>query len=353
MINALRYDGPGQRFEPRRRQSSELRQRHIDLHLNLHIHLSLGARRLHMRRLWQPTATRVTMIFAAFIGALSMALSFFIMSNGPFPFMGPHIDLAGNLMLIGALLGLGAIVLGGLPLMIAAWRSTPRTRLLLSVPFLIILGVLALTPVGILFGIVNAPLLLAELLLLAALWRPTWRRRFTFMLLSLFVLTMPLAYFLPYSIQHIFMSQWFSGNVGTAILTFFFYSIPLVSTIAIVRAIRQAKLSDRVLRFTTIPSLLVALGMFLMIAGMLIWAGTVLFFLPEIFPRILGLLTLPYNSWLLQFIGMLIALIVILRAIFWRPRGRGKAQPHTHDDSPSDMASPRERGYYPVDDKKE
>lgn len=350
MINALHYDGPGQRFEPHKRQSGELRQRHIDLHLNLHIHLSLGARRLHTRRLWQPTAARVTTIFAAFIGALSMALSFFIMSNGgTLHFMGPHIDLANNIMLIGALLGSGAILLGGLPLLISAWRSTPRVRLLLSTPFLIILGLLALTGM---FGIMNVPLLLAELLLLAALWRPTWRWR-ALNCLALFVLTMPLASLLPYGIQHIFMSRWFGGNAGTAILTFFFYGIPLVSTIAIVRAIRQAKLSDRLLRFTTIPSLLVALGMLLMISGMLVWAGTVLFFLPSIFPQILGLLTLPYNSWLLQLIGMLIALVVALFAIFWQPRSHSKTQQLPHDDALSDTVSPREHGYYPVDGSKE
>lgn len=354
MINALRYDGPGQRFEPRKRQSGELRQRHIDLHLNLHIRLSLGARRFHMRRLWKPTAARVTTIFAAFMGALSMVLSFFIMSNGGgFHFMGPHIDLANNIMLIGALLGSGAILLGGLPLVIQAWRSTPRSRLLLSVPLLIALGLLAFVPGMSLFGIVNMPLLLAELLLLAALWRPTWRKRSLFLLLALFVLTMPLGLMLPYGIGRTIWIWWFGGNTGIAILTFLFYGIPLVSTIAIVRAIRRAKLSDRGLRFTTIPSLLVVGGMLLMIAGMLIWAGTVLFFLPSIFSQILGLLTLPYNSWLLQFIGMLIALIVALFAIFRRPRGRGNAQPHAHDNSLSDVALPRERGYYPVDGNKE
>lgn len=133
----------------------------------------------------------------------------------------------------------------------------------------------------------------------------------------------------------------------------FFYGTPLVSTIAIVRAIRQAKLSDRLLRFTTIPSLLVVCGMLLMIGGMLLWAGTVLFFLPSVFPQILALLTLPYNSWLLQFIGMLIALIVALFAIFRRPRLHNKTQQQPHDASVSDAASPRERGYYPVDRNKE
>ena len=66
----LRAARPAPRFEPREQQGSEAGQQHIHLHLNLH--LTLGARRA--RRLWQPTAARVTTIFAAFIGALSMAL---------------------------------------------------------------------------------------------------------------------------------------------------------------------------------------------------------------------------------------------------------------------------------------
>jgi hypothetical protein len=130
MINALGYEprGQRQRFEPREQQGSDAGQRQIHLHLNLHVHLNLGARRARVRRLLQPTAARVTTIFAAFIGALSMALSFTIMSSTTFPFTGPHINLAGNIMLIGALLGSGAVLLGGLPLVISAWRSTPRSR---------------------------------------------------------------------------------------------------------------------------------------------------------------------------------------------------------------------------------
>jgi hypothetical protein len=110
-------------------------------------------------------------------------------------------------------------------------------------------------------------------------------------------------------------------------------------------------LSNKVLRFTTIPSLLIVLGMFLMIGGMLLWAGTILFFLPSVFPQILAGLPLPYNSWLLQFIGMLIALVVMLRALFSRSHARAEARPK--DVSPSDMAASRELGYYPVDGNNE
>lgn len=72
MINALRYEPRGQRqqFEPRNWQRDETRYKHI--HLNLHLHPGM-----RIRRFSQPTIASITTIFAAFIGALSMALSFF------------------------------------------------------------------------------------------------------------------------------------------------------------------------------------------------------------------------------------------------------------------------------------
>ena len=351
MFHALRYEprGQRQRFEPREQQGSEAGQRHIHLHLNLHVHLTLGARRA--RRLWQPTAARVTTIFAAFIGALAMALSFTVMSATSFPFIGPHIELAGNIMAIGALLGSGAVLLGGLPLVVETWRASPRSRLLLITPLLSILTVLALAgPFMHMFGIVNVPLLLAELLIVAAVWRPTWRKRFLFALLSLFILTLPFASLLVEVRRPLLdlLGSWWNGN---AVGVFLLYAFPLINTLAIVRALRRAKLSDKWLRFTTIPSLLVVLGMLLMIGGMLLWAGTVLFFLPSVFPQILAGLPLPYHSWLLQFIGMLIALVVILQALFSRSHARAEARPK--DVSPSDVAASRELGYYPVDGNKE
>jgi hypothetical protein len=347
MINTLRYEprGQRQRFEPREQQGSDAGQRHIHLHLNVHVHLTLGARRA--RRLWQPTAARVTTIFAAFIGALAMALSFTVMSATSFPFIGPHIELAGNIMAIGALLGSGAVLVGGLPLVVETWRASPRSRLLLITPLLSILTVRALAGP---FGIVYVPLLLAELLIVAAVWRPTWRKRSLLALLSLFIVTMPFVSLLLHAIHLplILQGLWLNGN---AIGIFLLYIFPLVNTLAIVRAIRQAKPSDGLLRFTTIPGLLVLLGMLLMIGGLLLWAGTVLFFLPSVFPQILALLTLPYHSWLLQFIGMLIALVVMLRALFSRSHARTEALPK--DVSPSDVAASRELRYYPVDGNKE
>ena len=312
MIHALRYEprGQRQRFEPREQQGSEAGQRHIHLHLNLHVHLNLGARRAHTRRLLQPTTTRVTAIFAAFIGALSMALSFTVMSATTFPFIGPHIALAGQIMSIGALIGSSAVLFGGLPVLVSAWRASPRSRLLLLTPLLAILTLLILA------GPLARPLLgiIGQLLI------PLGPR----------------------------LGAQMSGNIITA---FLLYVFPLVNTIVIVRAVRRANLSDKVLRLTTIPSLLIVFGMLLMISGMLLWAGTVLFFIPLVFPQILALLTLPYNFWLLQFIGMLIALVVMLRALFSHSPARTEARPK--DVSPSDVAATRSLGYYPVDGNKE
>lgn len=301
MINALRYEprGQHQRYEPREQQNRELEQRQFHLHLNVHMQLNLGAR-TRARRGLQPTTASVTAIFAAFIGALSMALSFSIMSVVSFHFMGPHIDLATNIMTIGALLGSGAILLGGIPLLVSAWRSSPRSRILLLTPFL-----LALTG-----------------FLLAFLYNS-----------------------LPHVLQ--------SFLTGAPLLAFFFYGFPLISTIAIVRGIRKAPISEKVLRFTTIPSYLVVGGLLLMIGGMLLWGGTVAFFLPEVFPQILALLTLPVNSWLLQLMGMLIALVVMLWTLFSRSHVRNQVGPRPKDASPSDVAAARSRGYYPVDGNNE
>lgn len=353
MIHALRYEPQGQRqrFEPREQQGSDTGQRHIHLHLNLHVHLTLGARRAHIRRFLQPTTARVTAIFAAFIGALSMVLSFTVMSSTTFPYVGPHIALAGQIMFIGALIGSSAVFFGGLPLVVETWRANPRSRLPLITPLLALLTLLSLVQFLTVFGVVNVPLLLTELLIVAAVWRPNWRKRSLFALLSLFIVTMPFIPLLLHAIRLpliLLLGSWWNGN---AIVIFLLYVFPFVNTIAIVRAIRRTNLSDKVLRFTTIPSMLTVLGMVLMIGGMLLWAGTVLFFLPSVFPQILALLTLPYNSWLLQFIGMLITLVVMLRALFSRSHARTEARPS--DVSPSDVAAARSLRYYPVDGNNE
>ncbi|HEY3991242.1 MAG TPA: hypothetical protein VGM01_00060 [Ktedonobacteraceae bacterium] len=134
MINALRYEPQGQhqRFEPREQQHREFGGRQF--HLHLHLHLNLG---MHVHRSSQTIVARLTALFAAFIGALSMALTLFLQVNARvISTQAPLFSWAGNLIWVGALLGLGAVLLGGLPLVISAWRSTPRSRFLFLVPFL-------------------------------------------------------------------------------------------------------------------------------------------------------------------------------------------------------------------------
>lgn len=117
-----------------------------------------------------------------------------------------------------------------------------------------------------------------------------------------------------------------------------------------VRAIRRVKPTDhwlRLLRSTRLPSVVVMGGMLVMLVGLLLWGGTVLFFQPGVFPHLLALLTLPFHSWLLELIGMVIALVVALFALFSDTPSRAQARPK--DASPADVASSRERGYYPLD----
>ncbi len=130
MIQALRFEpfGQRQRFEPREQQNSEEQHKHIHLHLHLHL-----GRRMHPASPF--TVACLTTVFAAFIGALSMALTLNLqVSVRNIPMQAPLFNLAGNLILFGSLLGLAAVLVGGLPMVVSAWRSTPRSRNLFLVP---------------------------------------------------------------------------------------------------------------------------------------------------------------------------------------------------------------------------
>lgn len=72
MIHALRDvpRGQNQHFEPQEQQHREEQDRHI----HLHIHLNLTFRARQKRPLSTPDSTRVARIFAAFVGASSLAL---------------------------------------------------------------------------------------------------------------------------------------------------------------------------------------------------------------------------------------------------------------------------------------
>ncbi|HLJ33560.1 MAG TPA: hypothetical protein VKU38_07915 [Ktedonobacteraceae bacterium] len=288
MNHALRYEGQQQRFESREQQSSAMKHRYFHLHLHLRLNM-------HMRHSSQTTVARLTRIFAAFMLAFSMALSFAILTFNGYTFIGPRINLALNALTIGSLVGLGAVLIGGIPLMIAAYRSSPRSRFLFALPCYTL--AFALTIV-------------------------------------LFLVEM----------SHRTTNA--AGPFALPLWALFFYGMPIISTIAINRGIRQAILPDKWLRFATILGRVVILGIVLMIGGMILWGATVAIFLPQVFPQLLSLLTIPWNSWLLQLIGMLIALVVAVHALFSQVSASHKPRPH--DESPSDGPSFYERGYRPV-----
>lgn len=265
MIQRLWYEPQRQRqhFEPREQWQDETGSRQI--HLHLHLHLNLG-QRLH--RFSQTSIARLTTLFAAFIGALSMALTLYgQVSVRIIDMQAPLFGWAGNLILIGALLGLGAILLGGLPLVISAWRSTPRSRFLFLVPFLV-------------FGL-------------------------TFALIALGVR-------IPYPAQ----------------LVVALYGIPFTCTLALICALRQAKLAGSRLRFANRLSPLLVLGMLLMLIGVLLWGFALALFDPGWFFILIPLLTFPWNSWLLIALGMLIAFLIAVFAFFSPLRERARPTPH-------------------------
>jgi len=301
MIHVLRYEPFGQRqqFESREQRRPRRReQKHI--HLHLHLHLGLGAR---TRQFSQPSVARVTRMFAAFMGALSMALTLNDqVSVRDIPTQMPLFTLAGNLILGGALFALVIVLLGGIPLVISAWRSTPRSRFLLLVPLL------------------------------------------TFVLV--------IVYYILYVIFFFFVQLMTDGalTLGHTFNNFVdalpFYGFPIISTIAINRAMRRATLPDKWLRFADMLSRLVVLGILLMFTGVLLWGFALALFAPGWFAVLLPLVDFPWNSWLLIFLGMFIALIAALWAL---SSSLLVLEPRPHDDLAYDWAPFDERGDAPGD----
>jgi len=285
MIHALHYEPQGQRqrFEPREPQENDLGQMH--LHFSLDLHLNLGAR---LRRAEHATIARVTTIFAAFMGALALVLSpYWTQAHGvqtP-PMLDALFGLAGHLVLAGVLLGVGAVLLGGIPLVISAWRTSPRSR------FLFLLPILASLPT------IACALLIAFMTLLGMQPPP----------------------FFP------------------ILPVLLFYGGTVVSTSAIIRAIRQAKIADRWLRFANHLSRLMAVGMVLMFVGVVLWGVALALAVPGGVAMLVPRLPLAF--------GMLLAVMVALWASIFQVQPPA-SQPRPHDISPSEVASSGEpRGY--------
>ena len=81
-------------------------------------------------------------IFTALAGATTMSAWFAWLVDEPPSPSTPLYTLATHLILAGLALAWGAVVLGGLPLLVSAWRRSPRVRFLLVVPFIALLIIL-------------------------------------------------------------------------------------------------------------------------------------------------------------------------------------------------------------------
>jgi hypothetical protein len=84
---------------------------------------------------------------------------------------------------------------------------------------------------------------------------------------------------------------------------------------AVNRAILQATIPDKWLRFARLPSRLVVFALVLMFLGLLFWGFYMALFAPVVFLMLLSVLNGPWNSWLLILIGMLVSVIVAARAL--------------------------------------
>ncbi len=119
MIQALRY-------EPREQQER-------DRHIHLHLHLNLTFRARQKRSIPTPNAVRITRIFAALVGATVIPL--WLLGGSAQESITPTLSVIAGIFLVGLAIAWG---FGCLPLLVSAWRSTPRVGVLLLVLVLII-----------------------------------------------------------------------------------------------------------------------------------------------------------------------------------------------------------------------
>ncbi len=288
MTHALRYEPQGQRqhFEPREQD------RH--LHLHFHLHLKFRAREWRFSPL---SAIRLTRIFAALVGATYLALFLnFAGMDSPNPGTWALYSIAGQIIYAVLVLTWGAAALGGLPLLVSAWLRTPRLRFLLVFAFLLLLLILL------------SSFLLLHLFLYFA------------QLASRYNLLIPLGPHFPFHPQL------------RPIVWFFFAFIlaPLISTSLLVRALRQAAIADRWLRFASRFSfIVVGTIVLLLLAGFLLCLAVL-----QGAPMTLT------SPWLLpSLLGMCIAVLVAVSALLGRPRSRESTQARPKDASPSDVDS--------------
>jgi hypothetical protein len=163
MIHALQYEPQGhrQRFDPHEQQDR-------NIHLHLHLNFTFRARQ---GRSIHANVNHLTRIFATLLAATVMPLAAFIFAfsihDGP---PDPLLSL-GNLPFILLFLGLAlAWGFGYLPLLVSAWRASPRGRFRLLVPLLLLLSSSFLFLLALVFGAIPGPLMSLVLPLLIFLF---------------------------------------------------------------------------------------------------------------------------------------------------------------------------------------
>jgi hypothetical protein len=341
-----------------------------------------------------PTVTQLTRIFAAFMGALFIAVCFLFSHNDTLTSVvaaHPLLMFAQQVFFAGVLFALAVVLLTGIPLAGVVWRSTPSARFLLILPFLAVVAPLLLFLFMVLhfFGHVIAvgSFLLAFILLAAAIWRATPRMRIRLIILFLavvpllliniahprpgvgifiavgsflfastllaaavwraiprmrilstilflvfglgflsFILALLLPLLLPDFVGPLGHMAGFVlgynlpiiGNLGNVIVCLIIYGFPILTTIAINQAIRQAALPEKWLRFARLPGRFVAFALLVMFLALLSWGGYLALFAPAVLFS-LSFPLLPAHPWLIAVIGLLICVVISARAFSSQP----------------------------------
>ncbi len=290
MIHVLRYEPQGQRqrFEPREQQRGEREGQ--DRHIHLHFYLNLTFR-ASQERSSHPTTIRLTRIFAALVGATLMTIFLFLPADRVS--LTWLFNIAQGSLLLGLLLAWTTAFVGGLPLLREAWNSTPRVRILLALPFVPLL--ILLFPV--LLQVIHVGPSLGDI--------GSWLG----------------------SLQ----DTLFGGRILR--LSWLLSGYFILSALMLNSAIRRAAIADQWLRHAFRLSFVVVGAM-----GLLLLDGLLLsFFL---------LLVAPITVVLSFLLGLCIAVIVAVHALFSRSSPRESTQARPKDASLSDVDSFQEpRGY--------
>lgn len=220
-------------------------------------------------------------------------------------------------------------------LAVGFWRSRQRTRFLLviplvvcALPFLLRIMHIGGPPYGPIFpSLLVETFLLASTLLAAAVWRAIPRMRILSTLLFFVfglgflsgILIAPLSRLLPDLLGQIANSIFnfpipLLGNVGTVLILLVVCGFPVLTTLAINHAIRQATLPEKWLRFARLPLRLVAFALLVMLHALLAWGIYLAVFAPAVLFS-LNFLQLPsVNLWLIMVVGIGICAVMAARA---------------------------------------